>query len=451
MFAAHFDLKVRHLCDLTNTLREANNCLLFNANNLLHEALGNDQYGGMTYVLDAKKLSVEQRMFMEPVDGGLMTQTQWKTWKFWVNLLFGNFGWNTWVLGTVYPPAFLHLIQPHEVENARLNPEYTNMADIFNYWWATGAAYPSMSNNNIYLSYFEVMTNGIWLPEDLLTGIAKYSNGDGNVDAPGVWGTELGMNLRQWYADNQRPLLWADRPDGPMLLDPLVISKLTGFSHRVKLADIEVFEVAWNAPSWQKGSFDKLAALTPLYLHFNWPSWKQKAACEEQEKSPSVHIMGTDGNGACVYWTAPDPAKATPHRWECLNNGECVPSSSSRAVFTSQFQCKAECGQSWECVTPSVGVTHRTAYCVPVVTHTRQGNTSIAPKLRRTTRVNVDGNIGAYPSADACEAACNSAVDNDRATLCQYECTDAIQLYQFGSQGFLTHSCVVCFLAIGKL
>eukprot|EP01043_Picozoa_sp_COSAG02_P123711 COSAG02_NODE_60709_length_270_cov_1.070175_1_plen_89_part_11 len=89
---------------------------------------------------------------MEPVDGGLMTQTQWANWKFWVNLLFGNFGWNTWVLGTLYPPAFLHLVQPHEAENLHLNPTYTNMAEIFNYWWADGAAFPSMNNGNIYLS-----------------------------------------------------------------------------------------------------------------------------------------------------------------------------------------------------------------------------------------------------------------------------------------------------------
>jgi hypothetical protein len=444
MFSAHFDLKVQHLCDLTNTLREANNCFLFNANNLLHEALGNDQYGGMTYVLDAKKLSAEQRMFMEPVDGGLMTQTQWGDWKFWVNLLFGNFGWNTWVLGTLYPPAFLHLVQPHEAENVHLNPAYTNMAEIFNYWWADGAAFPSMSAGNIYLSYFEVMTSGIWLPEDLLTGIAKYSSGDG---APGVWGTELGMNLRQWYADNKRPLLWADRSDGPMLLDPLVASKLTGFSHQVKLADIERFKLAWDAPSWPTGSFDTLAALTPKYLHFNWPSWKQKAACEVQEKDVNLHVMGTDGNGDCVYWTAPDRAKASQQKWECLNDGQCVPSSSSRALFASESQCKTECGHSWECVKPTVSVSHPTAYCLPVVAGRGRANASIAARMTRDARVGLDDNGGGFPSVDACEAACNSEVDSDRATLCQYECIDAIHLFAeliHAFEWFLSSCCAVC-------
>ena len=42
MFSAHFDLKVKHLCDLTSTLRGANNCLLYNANNLLKVRIMHD-------------------------------------------------------------------------------------------------------------------------------------------------------------------------------------------------------------------------------------------------------------------------------------------------------------------------------------------------------------------------------------------------------------------------
>ena len=67
-------------------------------------------------------------MFVEPIDGGLMTMLQWQNWAFWVELLFGNFGYNTWKLGTLYPPAFLHLLQPHEAENRVMNPacEYSS-------------------------------------------------------------------------------------------------------------------------------------------------------------------------------------------------------------------------------------------------------------------------------------------------------------------------------------
>jgi hypothetical protein len=132
MYNAHFDLKVDHLCDWTSTLRESNNCLLYNANNLLHASIGNYEYGGMTFVLDSQKL--QGRMFMEPIDGGLMTMMEFGNWKFWAELILGNAGWNTWVLGTLYPPAFYHLIQPHEEKNMEMNGKYTNLAPILNYW-----------------------------------------------------------------------------------------------------------------------------------------------------------------------------------------------------------------------------------------------------------------------------------------------------------------------------
>jgi len=63
---------------------------------------------------------------------------------------------------------------------------------------------PSPQNGGgIFLNYFEVMTANIWLPEDILTGIAKYSNGNsGSDNTPGLWGTQLGTELRQWYGAN---------------------------------------------------------------------------------------------------------------------------------------------------------------------------------------------------------------------------------------------------------
>ena len=38
----HVFLQVKHLCDLTSTLRGANNCLLYNANNLLKVRIMHD-------------------------------------------------------------------------------------------------------------------------------------------------------------------------------------------------------------------------------------------------------------------------------------------------------------------------------------------------------------------------------------------------------------------------
>ena len=50
------------------------------------------------------------------------------------------------------------------------------------------------------MTYFEVMTSNIWLPEDLLAGIAKYTSEPGAQGAPGLWGTALGQELRLWFA-----------------------------------------------------------------------------------------------------------------------------------------------------------------------------------------------------------------------------------------------------------
>ena len=57
------------------------------------------------------------------------------------------------------------------------------------------------------------MVNGnALLPEDVTTIIAKFSSNAGG--APGLWGTALGAELRQWMIKHGRPLLWADREDG---------------------------------------------------------------------------------------------------------------------------------------------------------------------------------------------------------------------------------------------
>ena len=93
------------------------------------------------------------------------------------------------------------------------------------------------------MTYFEVMTSNIWLPEDLLAGIAKYTSEPGAQGTPGLWGTALGQELRLWFAAQGRPLIWADRMDGPMLLDPLVASKLPGFSHTIKPEHVDLFAV----------------------------------------------------------------------------------------------------------------------------------------------------------------------------------------------------------------
>ena len=65
--------------------------------------------------------------------------------------------------------------------------------------------------------------------------------------APGLWGTKLGEKLRAWMVANGRPLLWADKEDGPMLIDPVVAAQLPHFSHssRITKKEITIFTELW--------------------------------------------------------------------------------------------------------------------------------------------------------------------------------------------------------------
>ena len=114
------------------------------------------------------------------------------------------------------------------------------------------------------------MVNGnALLPEDVTTIIAKFSSNAGG--APGLWGTALGAELRQWMVKHGRPLLWADQENGkthhccwhlgcilprapativrtgPMLIDPVVAAQLPHFSHSSLITADEKnrFEALW--------------------------------------------------------------------------------------------------------------------------------------------------------------------------------------------------------------
>jgi len=63
MYVDRFGMEAKSLCSLTATLRGANNCMLFNANNLLKTSFGNVEYGGITFVLN--KQALHGRLFWE--------------------------------------------------------------------------------------------------------------------------------------------------------------------------------------------------------------------------------------------------------------------------------------------------------------------------------------------------------------------------------------------------
>eukprot|EP01051_Picozoa_sp_SAG22_P014116 SAG22_NODE_1669_length_3849_cov_3.221333_1_plen_382_part_10 len=114
-------------------------------------------------------------------------------------------------------------------------------------------------------------------------------------------------------------------------------------------------------------------------------------------------VLGVDGNNDCVYWEAPallpasaptgvaSVAKASAGaRWECLNDGTCVSSNSSRAVFPTKQAClSGGCGTSFTCIPSSAAVT---AYCLPLAPMQPGGASRPG--------------IGNFTSLDSCAKAC---------------------------------------------
>lgn len=424
MYVNHFLLAAKNLCDLTKSLRKSNSCMMFNANNLRKTALGNIGFGSLTYVLDTNALA--GRFFVEPFDGGAMELFEWDLW------------WKYPAQGTIFPPAWYHTLQPHErmmsapFSLLHLQGSYKTLATTLNRWWVDGAAMPTVENSgSVFMdnAYFEVMTNGnVWLPEDLQQMQAKYSSdppqGSGGGDgAEGIFGTQLGADLRVWLANHQRPLVWADRLDGPMLLDPIVASHLGvggyGFSHADKITaeDVALFRRAWEQPAWNH-SFDALVNEAAPHLLFKWQNFFHRASCAAAEYNASNHVMGIDGNGECVYWTSPNGGSHERQAWECLNDGTCSLAQlpSDRAIFATEADCLSECGSSWECVRDVPFAAYSgTAYCLPRVSN-------ITPGV-----CGVDANTPCerFSSIDSCEASCMSG-DTSRSFTCSYNWWDII-------------------------
>eukprot|EP01043_Picozoa_sp_COSAG02_P018088 COSAG02_NODE_835_length_16654_cov_52.747569_4_plen_113_part_00 len=106
---------------------------------------------------------------------------------------------------------------------------------------------------------FEVMVDGnVWLPEDLLAIIAKYTYGGGNDPSyQGVWGKVLGKELQDWSRQHKRPLIWADEGDSAMLLDPTVdglamVDRNGHKSSRFTDTDRQLFKEGWiNGTSFE--------------------------------------------------------------------------------------------------------------------------------------------------------------------------------------------------------
>lgn len=116
--------------------------------------------------------------------------------------------------------------------------------------------------------------------------------------------------------------------------------------------------------------FKALADASPKYLHFKYQSYPLRHICAEAERDPRKQVMGINGDNSCVYWTQD---AETVDTWELLNDGTCVKSSSSRAVYESQTACLAAT-TAWSCVENISGAAYPEAsYCIPSARGTFRG------------------------------------------------------------------------------
>lgn len=140
----------------------------------------------------------------------------------------------------------------------------------------------------------------------------------------------------------------------------------------------------------------------PAHLHLHWPSWFDRKACAAKKNSTGM-MLGVDSNGNCVWWDGDEPEEQL--RWECLSDGTCEQSASSRATFESEDACLAGCAHAWECISDIPNSRNSGArYCLPSNRSTMHSGHNTAP-LEVTYDSGPDV-PSVFASIGACEAAC---------------------------------------------
>jgi len=315
------------------TLREANDCMFYAANNLAKRP-PNFQYGIIAWAFNAK--AMDGRYFYEPWDIGLVQQ-------------YG--------IGQEVPAGysdafgvgedFFHTLQEWQtVVNSggacKTNTsQKATLASVMNRWY--GQDHPVSNDCGLDdATYNEIIVLGTtYLEDDLTYAVAATHLMDYGEDV-GLWGTARGAQLQETMKRMSKPLLWSDNTDAweVALIDAVVGGIAGGWVHK----GAKWFQDQWQNPG---ASFEHLMSAAPKYLKFRYLSFYEREICDHFETNPQNNIMGYNGDDKCVYWSD----FQAPVTWECRNDGTCAASSSLAAKYSTESHCSTNCGHGrWTCV-----------------------------------------------------------------------------------------------------
>jgi hypothetical protein len=341
------------------TLREANNRVLYLANNLRKTHCGNFIYGEITYVINP---AYADKFFIAPWDTGANANTHHPV-----------------PYGTL--DNFFHLLQTH------FDVLKYNLGDLFQVWYGN----KPLSVGSF--PYFEIEWAGnAWLPDALLYVIPKFSSQMvGGKQLYGVWATDQGDYLRNWCMLQKIPLVWADGDSSGMLLDAYVNQQILE-NGEAYITDhiVHAFKAQWaNKTATFATVYGGLNSEWRKALHMYLPTYANRHVCAAAEQKGTSSVMGTNGNGQCVYWKR-EPVAGL---WECLNDGTCAQSLRTEGAFPSEQTCLATCAHAkWTCLQSPTGM-HDAKMCV------------------------LDQQAGKCADLGSCEKACSGFVPSPAPTL----------------------------------
>jgi hypothetical protein len=351
-----FEIHRRRRRRYNPTLVEANDCTIFLANNWGKTTCGNLQYGSVNYVFNVRRF--HHLLAWVPKDTGYGPPESFGSYYDFWHLLEPN-------------SNFLNYDLPHLLKRWTI-PGTPPVNFVHSLKGPTAQPVP----------YMEVELYASFRLPDVISYITVLYSSKDHPSAVALWGTDLGVELREYLKHYRRPLLWTTCNDDYMLIDPIVgVVQTQSIQH----SDIDYFTKHWKNPKLK--SWKDLLSETPKYLWFRHASYFERHKCAELEQDESNIILGLDGYGNCVFWSM---MTSNTKAFECLNDGTCaeVDPSTARTSYPTLEECQEHC-KPWICVRDKVlgkvktqnETVYQTAYCIP-------------------------GKVGDHETRESCESAC---------------------------------------------